>query len=123
MTRIAILTVLVLPLLVGSGCSWGSGKSKGPAAITGYVYEDDTGEPIPGALVVLMPSNASLRTGPGGSYRFDNLPRGKYTVRASATGFQDAEKKGVNAAPGKVEWAKLFLKRQLEPPEGDSRGK
>jgi hypothetical protein len=110
---------LVLALLVGSGCSWSGGKPDGPAAITGYVYEDDTGEPIPGALVVLMPSNASLRTRPDGSYLFDNLPRGKYTVRASANGFQDAEKRGVTATPGKVEWAKLFLKRQLEPPAGD----
>lgn len=120
MLRIAILAVLTLSFLAGPSCFWG--KSSGPAVITGYVYADDTGEPIPGAGVVLLPSNTTLRTKPDGSYRFDDVPRGKYTVRASANGFQNAEKRGVSASPGKVEWAKLFLKRLPETTGGEDGG-
>jgi hypothetical protein len=111
---------LVLSFLVGTGCF--QGKSAGPAAITGYVYADDTGEPIAGAEVVLLPSNTTIRTKPDGSFRFDDVPRGRYTVRASAGGFQNAEQRGVKASPGKVEWAKLFLERIPATSDGNEGG-
>jgi iron complex outermembrane receptor protein len=100
-------------LVVGPACYWG--KKDGPAVITGYVYEDATGEGIPGAQVILSPSDLSVQTEADGSYRFDNLPAGKFTVRARAAGFKDAEERGVRADAGKVTWAKLFLKRVPKP--------
>jgi hypothetical protein len=104
-----IISALAFLAVAGSGCFWG--KSGGPAAIVGYVYEDATGEPIPGAQVVLSPTNESVVCNKDGSFRFDNLPPGKYTVRASAGGFRNAEQKGIQASPGKESWAKLFLTR------------
>ena len=109
MRTVVIISALSLLLIAGGGCFWA--KSDGPAAIVGYVYEDATGEPIPGAQVVLSPSNESVITNADGSYRFDNLPRGTYTVRASFAGFRKAEQNGIQARPGEESWAKLFLKR------------
>jgi hypothetical protein len=111
--KVVALATVVLLLVVVSGCFWG--KKEGPAVITGYVYEDATGEGIPQAQVTLSPSSLTVQTESDGSYRFENLPRGKYTVRARAAGFKDAEVRGVNADPGKVRWAKLFLKRIPKP--------
>jgi hypothetical protein len=106
--NVVVVTVLAL-LTAGAGCFWG--KSGSPAVITGYVYDDATGEGIPGATVVLSPSNISVQTDADGSYRFENVPRGNYTVLARAGGYKNASKKGVGASPGRERWAKLFLKR------------
>jgi iron complex outermembrane receptor protein len=97
-------------VLVAPGC-WKRGGAGDSAVIRGYVYEDATGEPVANALVVITPLEASVRTGADGSFRFDNLPRGKYNLRASAQGFEDAELSRVDAELGKVKWAKLFLKK------------
>lgn len=111
-TTLAVAAVL----LAGPGCRFG-GESGESATIVGYAYEDATGEPIAGALVVIQPLGTSVRTARDGSYRFDELPRGRYTVRAGAEGFLDAEVKGVKLSPGKTEWVKLFLKRRPEAAE------
>jgi hypothetical protein len=99
-------------LLVGSGCF--SSRSEGPGVITGYVYNDATGEGIAGARVVLVPSNITIQTGPDGAFRLEDIPSGKYTVRASAAGYVNGSVTGVSVSPGKVEWAKVFLKRRAE---------
>jgi iron complex outermembrane receptor protein len=88
-----------------------SGRAEGPGVITGYVYDDATGEGIPGAEVVLIPSEITIRSGADGSFRFEELPRGSYTIRANATGYKSGAKTGVEVSAGKVKWAKLFLKR------------
>lgn len=108
MVRRLVVFAAVFVLLAGPGCF--SGRSEGPGVITGYVYDDATGEGISGADIVLIPSEITLRSGPDGSFRFENLPRGTYTVRASAAGYQPAAATGVGVSPGKIKWAKLFLK-------------
>ena len=96
--------------MAGSGCF--SGRSQGgPGAITGYVYDDATGEGIPGAEIVLLPSEITIRSTPDGSFRFDDLPRGTYTIRATAAGYKAGAKTGVEVSSGNVKWEKLFLKR------------
>ncbi len=67
----------------------------GSGSISGRVFEDpntngapDSGEPgIPGAVVELVDPNgdvvATTTTGPDGSYVFDHLPDGAYTVRVA----------------------------------------
>ena len=107
-------------VLAGTGCF--SGRAEGPGVITGYVYDDETGEGIPGAEVVLIPSEITVRSGPDGSYRFEQLPRGRYTVRASAAGYKRAAENGVEVSPGKVRWAKLFLKRVPQADADQSGG-
>jgi hypothetical protein len=113
--RYAMLAIAAL-ILFAPGC-WKRGDASDSAIIRGYVYVDASGEPVAGALVVITPLGASLRTGADGSFRFDNLPRGKYNLRASAQGFVDAELLRVDAELGKVKWAKLFLKKSRSEQE------
>jgi hypothetical protein len=101
--------LVAVVLLAGVGCF--STRSAGPGVIVGYVYDDATGEGIPGAEVVLMPSEITVLTGADGAFRFDDVPRGRYTVRARAAGYQPAAESGVGVSAGKTKWAKVFLKR------------
>ena len=112
MARRIVVVVALIFLFAGVGCF--SGRSQGPGVITGYVYDDATGEGIPGADVVLVPSEIAVQTGADGSFRFENVPRGSYTIRVNVSGYQNGAATGVEVSPGKVKWAKLFLKR---PPQ------
>ena len=112
MVRRLVVFVVLAALVAAPGCFWGKGG--GPSVITGYVYDDATGVGIAGAEVVLTPTGTTVKSGPDGAYRFQDIPKGKYTVRAEATGYRRAEKRGVGASPGKTSWAKLFLKRVVE---------
>jgi iron complex outermembrane receptor protein len=107
--------VALVFLFAGMGCF--SGRSQAPGVITGFVYNDATGEGIPGADVVLVPSEIAVQTGADGSFRFENVPGGSYTIRVNAPGYQNGAATGVDVSPGKVKWAKLFLKR---PPQRGS---
>lgn len=111
--RMTALAFLVW-LLAVTGCF--SGRSQGMGVITGYVYDDVSGEGIPGADVVLAPSNASMKTRADGAFQFENVADGTYTIRVTAPGYQNATQTGVQVSSGKVKWAKLFLKR---PSRGD----
>jgi hypothetical protein len=75
------------------------------------VYDDATGDGIPGADVVLVPSEIAVQTGPDGAFRFEDVPRGSYTIRVSVSGYQNGTATGLEVSPGKVKWVKLFLKR------------
>lgn len=112
MVRRLVVFAVLAALVAVPGCFWAGGD--GPSVITGYVYDDATGVGIAGAEVVLTPTSTTVKTGADGAYRFQDIPRGKYTVRAEAPGYQRAEKRGVGASPGKTRWAKLFLKRVVE---------
>ena len=78
------------------------------------MYDDATGVGIAGAEVVLTPTGTTVKTAADGAYRFEDIPKGKYTVRAEAPGYRRAEQRGVGSSPGKTSWAKLFLKRVVE---------
>lgn len=112
MVRTISMVAILVCLVAGAGCF--SGRSQGPAVITGYVYDDATGEGIPGADVTLVPSEITVKTGPDGSFRFDNLGRGSYSIRVSVAGYRNSGTTGVEASPGKVKWVKVFLTR---PPQ------
>lgn len=55
------------------------------SVIHGFALAEKTGEPVTGALVVLQCSclegQRETQSGPGGLYRFRDLPPGKYTVQ------------------------------------------
>jgi hypothetical protein len=79
------------------------------AVVAGIVLAADTGAPIAGALVRVIinggqarrgvpptpgqpnPFNQTTRSGPDGRFRFERVPAGRMTLRASATGFEYAE--------------------------------
>lgn len=112
MVRRLVIFVVLAALVAAPGCFWGKGG--GPTVITGYVSDDATGVGIAGAEVVLTPTGTTVKSGADGAYQFQDIPKGKYTVRAEAPGYQRAEKRGVRVSQGKTSWVKLFLKRVAE---------
>ena len=115
MVRRLVVFMVLAALVAAPGCFWNKGDS--PSVITGYVYDDATGVGIAGAEVVLTPTGTMVKSGADGAFRFQDIPKGKYTVRAEAPGYRRAEKRGVGASPGKTSWAKFFLKRVKEAGE------
>jgi|HubBroStandDraft_1064217.scaffolds.fasta_scaffold02218_10 hypothetical protein len=57
---------------------------RGAGRIAGTVYRD--GQPLPGALVVLTPSNRAVRSNSDGSYELRGLPAGDYALFAVEDG-------------------------------------
>ncbi|MGO1392771.1 S8 family serine peptidase [Agrococcus casei] len=68
--------------------------------IQGVAVSRETNEPIEGATVVVVGQPLSTTTASDGSYRFEGLPPGQYTVAFSAEGMTTA-----TAAPARVEVA------------------
>jgi hypothetical protein len=68
-------------------------------SISGIVY-DPNGQPVEGALVLANPTEADFgrRTfsGPGGFYRFDGLPNGRYLVTAATAAYAPGSVANVN---------------------------
>ncbi len=69
-------------LLVGTGSAWAQyGK------IAGKVVDKDTGEPLPGATVVIVGTQRGAATDANGEYVIIDVPPGTYTLRASFVGY------------------------------------
>lgn len=66
------------------------------ASIEGVVL-DPAGRGVPRARVILEPGGAVVSTDSIGTFRFDRLAAGEYTLRAQGTGFEDAEVRAVLA--------------------------
>ena len=86
-----------------------------PGEVGGTVYDAVTGDPIQGATLQLIDDSgnqvASIVSG-GGSYLFENVPAGRYTVRASAPSYTTAELT-VTVESGGVATADFFLESGL----------
>lgn len=80
--------------------------------LTGTVF-DTSGAGIPNATVVALDDATGVKTvaqaNAGGVYRFTNLPIGRYTVTASATGFSSDQLKNVDVILNNIETANLTL--------------
>jgi hypothetical protein len=57
------------------------------STIRGTVRDTDTGLPLVGATVTISPEESGMITGPQGTYRFDNLPVGRYQLKVSYVGY------------------------------------
>lgn len=79
----------VLPLLFALLLpAWASAQSNG--TITGVVT-DDTGEPLPGAQVVVVGTMLGAATGFDGDYQIVGVPEGEVTLRATFVGYSSEE--------------------------------
>lgn len=61
--------------------------------IYGIVNDSDNGEPVQDAHVALSPDGKTANTGSDGSYEFQNLQPGQYTIQISKTGYKTNTKR------------------------------
>ena len=88
MKRLIIITVLAL-LLVGNLFAQVAGR------INGTVKDEKTGEPLPGANVVIQGTKLGAATDAKGEYNIVNVPPGTYTLEAKMVGYKTAITKNV----------------------------
>ncbi|MEW5977366.1 MAG: carboxypeptidase-like regulatory domain-containing protein [Acidobacteriota bacterium] len=96
----------------------------GIATLEGTVSDED-GAAVAGAYVavaqvglsstqLLQGLSSSITTGQGGSYSFQLLPAGLYTVQAEAPGFEPAARKNITVSPGESARADFKLKKKKQ---------
>lgn len=71
------------------------------ANITGHVVDKDTGEHIPGCLVVILNSEYATMTDASGHYIFRDLSPGEYEIQVSFMGYR-TQKKSTSVAANKT---------------------
>jgi hypothetical protein len=84
-------------------------------AITGYVRNKATQDPVKGAVIDLLGLDRSTTTDSTGLFRVDSLEAALITVRASKKGFIEAEQR-VQIAAGLTSVTDVFRLESLFPP-------
>src|SRR5271165_361572 len=101
--------LLALCLVFATGSAFAQANS---GDLTGKVF-DSSGAAIPTATVTATNDETGIKTttqvSNEGVYRFSNLPAGKYTLSASATGFATDQLKNVEVALNNTLTANLTL--------------
>ncbi len=82
-----LLTIFLLLFLAIS-----PGYSDGKGNVSGYIYDRETGEPVPYANVILKTSNYGAATDVHGRYSIINVEPGNYTLFVSMIGYKKIEK-------------------------------
>lgn len=75
--------LLVLALVVGPAAGQAT-----YATLHGTVFDDETGEPLPGVHVFIAASMIGTTTNTDGSYRLERVPRGAHRLYVSMVGFE-----------------------------------
>jgi hypothetical protein len=108
-SRIKLLLLSALCFVLFTGTAFAQANS---GDLTGTVF-DSSGSAIPNANVVATNEETGVKTtaqtNAGGAYRFTNLPAGRYTLTASATGFTTDTLKGVDVTLNNTVTANLTL--------------
>lgn len=81
--------------------------------IEGTVTDGTTGDPLPGANVVVAGTNFGTATNANGNYQIDGIDPGTYTVQASFVGYEEAAEQNVEVEAGETTVVDL----QLAPAE------
>ena len=82
--------VFVTMLLIASAAIW-TGCKKENGIITGVVTDAATGEPVDNANVKLKPRGETTLTGSDGTFQFNNLLDGTYSLSVSKNGYVDLD--------------------------------
>jgi TonB-dependent receptor len=78
-------------LLVGFQIIAASALCQTSEKISGKVMDSVTGEPLPGATVLLVGTSLGAATDLNGSFAIQNVPIGDYTVRTTYVGYESKE--------------------------------
>ncbi len=97
-----------LALLAFCLAGTGTARAQDSTAILTGVVTNPRGQPVANALVVIVETHDSLRSGADGRF-LKSLPPGTYTVRALALGFTSVERKRIRASRGKNAQVELRL--------------
>lgn len=97
-TRIVVLFTVLMTLIFFSGCK-GKNEYSYFSEINGSVYDVSSGEQLPDASVVLTPGSRAVRTDQSGSYIFEDLDPGQYTVTVQKEGYY-VDRRSVEAISG-----------------------
>ena len=76
-------TIVWLLLMLATAVSFAQNTIKG------FVYNNDSGEPVPFANVVLKGTNYGVATDINGFFSINKIPDGKYTLMLRYVGFED----------------------------------
>lgn len=98
-----MITVAALLLFGGSANAAQTGK------IAGRVTDQASGEPIPGAAVMIVGSRVGASTDVDGRYFIINLPPGEYSVEASLVGYRSATLTGLRVNVDRTAQANFAL--------------
>ncbi len=117
MNRLLSLSLLALAL---AGCD--AADLDGPATVTGTVLDSQRGEPLAGATVTFARGQAerSAVTDAAGTFRFDGLAGGAFTVTVRAEGYLAVTLEGVEVTAGGLSTFTPFVAVAV-PPAGAYR--
>ena len=82
---ISIISIIIVFIILLCGCT----KPEETGTIYGTVTDFDTGEPVKNANVKLMPSGETTLTGNDGTYTFQDLISGDYSLCLSKAEYED----------------------------------
>jgi len=99
----ALAAATVLLLLGGTSHAAQTGK------IAGRITESTTGDPIPGAAVMIVGSRVGASTDADGRYFIINLPPGEYSVEAAIVGYRTATLAGLRVNVDRTAQASFTL--------------
>lgn len=84
---ISITSMILAIILFGQGCT----KPEETGAIYGTVTDFATGEPVKNVNVKLLPNGKTTITGSDGTYSFQELAKGQYTLSLSKAGYENLD--------------------------------
>lgn len=96
-------------LLCGLFQSCAKDEVETTGTIYGIVNDSDNGEPVQDAHVALSPDGKTANTGSDGSYEFQNLEPGQYTIQISKAGYKTNTKR-ITVIPGEKASGDMVLK-------------
>ena len=102
---------LILILFTYPCAIFGQQVPSSAGEIYGTVYQGDPEQPVASAQIRIVETNQRATTDQNGEFRFPNLSPGKYTLTATAPGYQPPENVLATINPGETTQLKIYLER------------
>ncbi|MBN2601212.1 MAG: carboxypeptidase-like regulatory domain-containing protein, partial [Candidatus Marinimicrobia bacterium] len=77
--------------------------------IAGKVYDEKTGEPLPGANIILMGTSFGSAADQNGDFYIINLSPGEYTVRVQMIGYKPVEIREIRVSVNRTEYLEITM--------------